>query len=182
VSEAAFRASPRSIATTLLISMVLAVVGLLVFVLPAEYGIDPIGAGDVLGLTGMSGYSVNALTTEDEDYRTDSIEFPLAPFESIEYKYALQQGQALIYDWEADGEVIFDFHSEEEGRDPEDAVSFSVGRATRQRGTYVAPYSGIHGWFWENRGDTDVVVKLNTTGFFTASKTFSAAGEYKREF
>ena len=41
----------------------------------------------------------------------------------------LGDGQSLIFSWEADGEVVFDFHSEEEGTDPEDAVTFDVGRS-----------------------------------------------------
>ena len=31
---------------------------------------------------------------------------------------------------------------------------------------FHAPFSGIHGWFWENRGLTTVTVKLNASGFF----------------
>ena len=51
-----------------------------------------------------------------------------------------------------------------------------------QAGTYVAPYDGVHGWFWENRGDEEVVVVLETQGYFGASITYSPAGEYRREF
>ena len=87
----------------------------------------------------------------------------------------------MVYSWSAEDEVVFDFHSEEAGTDPEDAVSFNVGRAAAQHGTYVAPYDGIHGWFWENRGQREVTVKLTSKGFYTASTTFSRSGEYTRE-
>ena len=73
---------------------------------------------------------------------SDEIVFTLEPFESIEYKY-VGDGQSLIFSWEADGEVVFDFHSEEEGTDPEDAVTFDAGRSASESGTYVAPFAGI---------------------------------------
>ena len=88
----------------------------------------------------------------------------------------------MLFSWQAQEEVVFDFHSEEVGTDPEDSVSFAVGRASTQHGTYVAPYDGIHGWFWENRGQQEVTVKLTTTGYFKRSITFSPSGEYERSF
>lgn len=170
-------ARPRSIAVTLGASILVASFALVVFVLPAEYGIDPTGVGQKMGITGMSGYSVSALSTEPASYSEDYIEFLLAPFESIEYKYTLDAGQSMVFSWTAQTEVVFDFHSEQAGTDPEDAVSFSVGRGRADHGTYVAPFAGIHGWFWENRGQDDVTVKLKTTGFYTAATTFSRVGE-----
>ena len=153
-----------------------------VFVLPAEYGVDPLGTGELLGIDGMSGYTVSALTVEDHAPHEDRVMFPLAPFESIEYKYALHEGEAVIYRWSAQGEVVFDLHSEEEGTDPEDSVSFSVGRADHQQGSFVAPFNGIHGWFWENRGDQEVLVELVTTGYFDKATTYGPNGAFTREF
>ncbi len=174
-------------------SVVLALVALVTFVLPAEYGVDPLGVGEALGVKGMSGYTVSALSVESRTYHEDSVEFPLAPFESVEYKYHLDAGQSMVYSWRAEDEVVFDFHGhgEEEGaagehaeyaEEDEDAVSFSVGRDSGQHGTYVAPFSGLHGWFWENRTQQEITVRLRTTGFYHAASTFSSAGEHVREF
>ena len=87
----------------------------------------------------------------------------------------------MVFSWQADGEVVFDFHSEEAGTDPDDAVSFALGRGDAQHGTYVAPFTGIHGWFWENRGQREVTVRLTTQGYFASSTTYSPSGEYTRE-
>lgn len=173
---------PATLWTTTLLSLGVALVVLVTFVLPAEYGLDPTGIGGVLGIDGMSGYSVSALTEEEAGYQSDAVEFPLAPFESIEYKYLLNAGQAMVYSWSADDEVVFDLHSEEQGTDPDDAVSFSVGRAASANGTYVAPYGGVHGWFWENRGSGDVVVRLRTSGYYAESITYGPTGEFRRSF
>ena len=173
---------PRAIAVTVLVSLVTAGLALLLFVLPAEFAIDPTGLGDAIGITGMSGYSVNALAQESEEYVADHVEFILGPFESVEYKYTLRAGQAMIYSWRADQEVVFDFHSEQTGASAQDAVSFATGRTNSAHGTYVAPFDGIHGWFWENRQQHDVTVHLRAHGFYAQSTTFSPKGEYTRAF
>lgn len=166
---------------TLILSLLAGVLATVLFVLPAEYGIDPLGVGETLGIKGMSGVSVSALSKSTGQSSDDVVEFPLMPFESVEYKYELGAGQGMLFSWSAEDEVLFDLHSEEEGTDPEDSVSFSVGRASGESGTYVAPYAGIHGWFWENRGDREVTVRLQTSGFYTASITYSSAGKFRRE-
>jgi hypothetical protein len=135
-------------------------------VLPAEYGWDPLGTGAALGLVGMSDKSLDPLHSQQQGWRHDSIEFQLAPFEGVEYKYHLNRGAALLYRWEADGEVLFDMHSEPEGAAPGYAESFAKSRSTGDTGNYTAPFTGIHGWFWQNRGQTDMTVSLETEGFY----------------
>ncbi len=175
--------SKRTLLVSTLSSLGVALLVLMLFVLPAEYGLDPTGFGELTGIDGMGGYTVGALSEESHEFHEDSIEFVLAPFESIEYKYELEAGEALVYSWTTNAEVLYDFHSHEVGTDPEeDSISFSVGRGVSGHGTYVAPFSGIHGWFWENRGDVEVVVHLETSGFYSKSTTYSPSGEFDREF
>jgi hypothetical protein len=173
---------PKNLVVTTIICGLVALVVVVAFVLPAEYGEDPTGFGELIGIKGMSGYSVGALSAEEGHYNTDEVFFLLEPFESIEYKYTLAAGQSMVFSWDAQSEVVFDFHSEEEGSDPEDSVSFDIGKAADRYGTYVAPFAGIHGWFWENRGQDEVEVHLRTTGFYTAATTFSSSGEQERTF
>jgi hypothetical protein len=33
-------------------------------------------------------------------------------------------------------------------------------------GTFIAPSTGIHGWFWENQTGVPVTIKLVTAGFY----------------
>ena len=91
------------------LSFVVAFIIFLVFVLPAEFGKDPSGLGELMGIDGISAYNVGVLSVEDKKPVSDEIVFTLEPFESIEYKYVLGEGQSLIFFWEADGEVVFDF-------------------------------------------------------------------------
>ena len=172
----------RSVWATVGASVVLAVVAFVMFVLPAEFGRDPTGFGTSMGITGMAGYQVAALHQEERLVQRDRVQFPLAPFESVEYKYEMAAGQAMVFDWSAAAPVVFDMHSEELGRDPDAAVSFATGTAPRWSGSYVAPFDGVHGWFWENRGTREVTVEVVTSGFYSAAITYGPGGPFRREF
>jgi hypothetical protein len=55
-----------------------------------------------------------------------------------------------------------------------------MGRGDAQRGTFVAPFSGVHGWYWENRGVGEVEVVLAATGFFTHGTTYGPSGAFTK--
>ena len=149
------------------LALVVAALLLTLFILPAEYGIDPVGSGQALGLTHLASADVQAHNSHPDQWRADSVRFVLDPFASIEYKYPLATGASFVYHWHASDELVFDFHSEEQGEDPEDAISFSVGRGKQASGAYTAAFDGIHGWFWENRTTAAVVLTLDSAGHFT---------------
>ena len=182
-------ATPARLGLISLGSVVAAGLALVLFVLPAEYDMDLTGAGELMGIKGMAGYSVAALSNQPTTYHKDSVTFPLAPFESVEYKYALAQGQSMVFSWQAvsalndpQAELIFDMHSEEKGTDPEDSVTFDMGRAGSAHGSFVAPFDGIHGWYWENRTGEDIVVELVTTGFYSTATTYGPNGAFSKSF
>ena len=182
-------ATPDKLGLISLGSLGAAALALVLFVLPAEYDIDPTGAGELMGIKGMAGYSVAALSKQSGIYHRDSVTFPLAPFESVEYKYALEQGQSMVFTWQGmsasndpQTELIFDMHSEEKGTDPKDSVTFDIGRAGSAHGSFVAPFDGIHGWYWENRTGEDIVVELVTTGFYSKATTYGPNCAFSKTF
>jgi hypothetical protein len=164
--------SRTQIATAAGASLVVASVLLVAFVLPAEYGIDPLGTGRLLGLTDLAGGTSGAITRQDAAYKTNTATFELGPYEFVEFKYRLEQGASMVYSWTATGPVIYDLHSEPEGAPPGYAESFDKAQAPSANGTYTAPFSGIHGWFWENPGSKLVTITLTTAGFYTAAQEF----------
>jgi len=171
---------PKLLKATL-ISLAVAAVVLVTVVLPAEFGIDPLGTGELLGLSGLARTGPQAVTDESQPFRTDRVRFELAPFESVEYKYRVEQGSGMTFSWTASGEVLFDFHAEPDGAEPGYAESFSQGRGQAANGTYLAPFPGIHGWFWENRGVATVSVDLVTAGFYDHAIEFRDGDQTRRQ-
>ena len=159
-------------------------------VLPAEYGVDPLGIGRRLGLTAMSDVakSVDALAADrdgagggsrlaiaprDRAYHEETVNFQLKPNEYVEYKYRLEKGEALLYSWKASGLVNLDIHAEPDGAPRGYAESYEKrDRVTQGAGTMTAPFSGIHGWYWQNRTNAEVTVTLASAGFYKLSHEF----------
>ena len=166
-------------------ALLAAVVVLVTAVLPAEYGIDPLGTGRALGLLNLFGVDQASATpatiapteggpvfSQTDAYRTDSHEFMLGPYETVEYKYELNPGATMLYSWSASEDVDFDFHTEPAGKPASASETFEKGTARSSHGAYVAPYAGIHGWFWENPTGENIVITLNASGFFSHAKLF----------
>jgi hypothetical protein len=100
-------ASNTRVLRATVIALAVAVVVLFAAILPAEYGIDPLGTGRALGLTALSGTTESAPaqapaaapsaeTPEQRFFNQDEYKIELRPFEGVEYKYRLEQGASLV--------------------------------------------------------------------------------------
>lgn len=183
MSEAPFPPAPSRarLALATLVALVVAAIVLVTVVLPAEYGIDPLGTGDALGLTALAGIGVtpaipvrpDGLIDQSDEYRLDRRTFELEPGGFVEFKYRLEAGQAMVYSWTASYWVRSEMHAEQDGAEPGTAEFFEVvERGLQRHGSYVAPFPGIHGWYWLNENDRPVRVTLNTAGFFEVAAEF----------
>lgn len=167
--------------------------GVLVFaVLPAEFGIDLTGSGDASGLNSMAemgemtelergALRENVLfLSADTKLLDDSWTYDLEPFDSIEFKYTMPEGAPLAFSWEGTAELAYDMHGHpfEGGEDMTE--SFGVDKAQKMEGVYIAPFTGIHGWYWQNRTLDIVTVTLNARGGFTHSTIFGGPAPYER--
>jgi len=148
-------------------------------ILPAEFGRDPLGTGRLLGLSGMTQTTADALHPQLEFHKNDEVEFLLEPFQSLEYKYLMDMGQAIVFSWSADGELYVDLHAE--NLTVEDAEeTYLQGVISQQMGAYEAAFNGMHGWFWENRGFETVTLRLKTSGFFVNATEYRGGGTSDR--
>ncbi|MSR19695.1 MAG: hypothetical protein EXR91_01765 [Gemmatimonadetes bacterium] len=172
--------SKAKLVISTLAALAVAGIVLVTVVLPAEYDIDPLGTGDALGLVVLSGppggeipAREDGLIAHGSSYRTDTRTFALEPGGFVEYKYRLETGRAMIYSWTASGWVRSEMHSEADGAPAGTAEFFEVVEQTLFRhGSYLAPFPGIHGWYWLNEGTDTVTVTLHAAGFFSGSTEF----------
>jgi hypothetical protein len=202
--------------TATAIAFVAAAAILVAFVLPAEYGIDPLHTGRALGLTELANAtaepprtspnlpepprtpsnpaepratSINpvlvpaakgAPTVKDtfiperHNFQFDSREYTLEAGEGMEIKYDMKKGAGLVYSWTASAPLAFEMHGEpdvkpagKEGTDYYESYELddTTGKS-ESHGTLLAPSTGIHGWFWENKSGKDVTLKIISAGYF----------------
>lgn len=198
--QAELPTSKQLIKSTIL-AAIAAIVLLFTVVLPAEYGIDPTGVGNLLQLTEMgqvkqqladeaaadaAGLLVAETPNVDDvteqavsatladtavasgEWR-DEIPFTLTPGEGLEIKMKMDSGGKAEYSWVvAGGDLNFDTHGDAAGK----AISYEKGRGVAaDEGVLEAAFTGNHGWFWRNRGDSDVQVVLRTRGDYSTIKT-----------
>jgi hypothetical protein len=169
----------------------LLVAGLLLVgaVLPAEFGVDPLGLGRMLGLAAIgdvqkqlsafeaeratSPSGVTTIARQERPYQHETVEFKIAPHDTVEYKYRLGKGDALLYSWNATTPVNYELHAEPDGAPRGYAESYEKKNAiAAASGTLTAPFAGIHGWYWENTTDGPVTVTLSAAGFYKMSHEF----------
>ena len=204
--------SKAAIAKATAIAVLVAAVLLIIAVLPAEYGIDPLGTGQALHLTDLAKADIakvaesptppapmkpgeaqptivpvlepapdggaptmrGAFIAQPKQYKIDSREIKLKPGEGMEIKYNMKKGAGLIYSWVASEKLLFEFHGEpnvkpagKQGTDYYETyeIDNQVGK-DQAHGTFIAPSSGVHGWFWENKSANEVTLKLVSAGFY----------------
>lgn len=173
-----------------LLALVVAIVILLTAVMPAEYGIDPTGIGQRLGLTAVSGGETTVVVKTGAPapglsltnpvsvleaawkapaaYRSDELSLTLAPGDGAEIKALMKTGERFVFSWSTQGgPVNFDMHGEKAGAASDEFTSYWKGRdATIGNGAFEAPFDGTHGWFWRNRGRQPVTVTVRTSGYY----------------
>ena len=108
----------QKIAVAAGIALLVAGLLLVTVILPAEFAVDPLGVGARLGLMelGVVGKQVEALNAstasagasqasvvvpQEKPFNHETVTFELKPGASIEYKYRLDKGEALLYSWSA---------------------------------------------------------------------------------
>jgi hypothetical protein len=174
-------------------------------VLPAAYGFDPWGVGKRVGLvkTVAPAGGVDAeiaqvaaakpnpapaapeapkaaagpLHRQTDPPKSDSRQFSIGPFGSVEFGYTLPGGAPLVYEWKSSSPLMFDFHTEPEGKPPDSSDSFEMAEGASANGGYIAPYAGIHGWYWENQSDKEVTLTLTAMGFFSKAILYDEDGK-----
>ncbi|WP_144098250.1 hypothetical protein [Croceicoccus sediminis] len=182
-------ASPATLAKASISALVVAAAVTVLFVIPAETGDDPTGVGKALGIAGMSAgdaptETIDTTAKVDEEaqapagpaeaaaqaksaWREDAQKIVLPPYRGTEMKARMKAGDGYSFDWKSDGAVMVDMHGDPPNAGPDDFTSYwEQAETTSQAGTFVAPFDGIHGWYWRNLTDKPVTVELKISGHY----------------
>lgn len=149
---------------------VFATIVLTVAIFPAEYNIDPTGIGAMLGLTQLANLdpavTVNAPTNNtNTEFQQHSRKIIIPAWKGLEYKFNANKGDVIRYSWKStSGDLFFDFHGE-----PEDDItgyfeSYAVSTGSKLKGTFTAPFNGLHGWYWKNKSSSAITVVVKLAG------------------
>ena len=182
-----------------IVAAVSAIVILVAAVLPAEYGIDPTGAGRAIGLTEM-GEIKSQLAEEAEQDRQmlDAQDDQSSLIDSIlglfvgaahaqtvevwrdEISFTLAPGESAEWKLVMTTEQTAEYRMTVEGgrvnfdlhgHGSGQSVTYERGRGSiGSEGAILASFDGEHGWFWRNRDKQDVTVTVLLKGEYSALK------------
>ncbi|WP_340680965.1 hypothetical protein [Paraglaciecola sp.] len=158
--------SSKTLVKASLSAAFVAMLALIMFILPAEYNIDPTGVGHKLGLTVLAAPAATdntAIPTSTDEYQVIEVTVPAG--KGIEYKFSMQQYNKLTYEWLTDGPALFfDLHGEPQGDTTGYFESYAIATLNEMKGSFTAPFAGSHGWYWKNESDQPVAVQLMVKG------------------
>lgn len=173
------------------------------FVLPAEFRIDPTGFGRATGLLSLAGPKVPAAGEaargeagigdggavarySQSAFHSDVIEIPLRRLGGeLEYKVRMKAGDGLVYSWRVEqlpepDLLYYDFHGESrdlaKGQEPV-VEEYRQRTGDHDAGVLIPSLSGVHGWFFQNSSEKPVTVRLRLSGFYE----LVPPGEYGNE-
>jgi hypothetical protein len=163
---------------------------LVTIVMPAEYGMDPLRTGNLLGLTAM-GESKHAdeqspvsTSAEDELVLDDpaessaqsalggdasEVQLTLQPGEGREVKATMTAGQEISFEWSAanNAQINWELHGEELGAPGNEYTSYERSVSAGESGKFRAPFDGTHGWYWRNDTGAPATIKVRASGDFS---------------
>lgn len=181
--------STEQLLKSTLTAFVAAIVILVVFVLPAEYGIDPTRVGRVLGLTEMGEIKQQLQREKDDDEHGDAARSPVTalldaledfvtakayaqspePWKDVK-TFTLESGEGYEIKMTMQEGASAEYQwSAEGGRINYDLHAHAGGKdarykkgrgATEDSGAFTAKFDGDHGWFFRNRDAGTVTVIL----------------------
>lgn len=165
----------------LFFSLIAAGIILLLFVLPAEYGKDPTGLGSRLGVLNMSVEDGSNNKPKSHTRFEQSLEFleteiVLEEDGQVEYKFELQKGHSVNYQWNVSGgDVYADLHGHTPGPSGEVGDEILVQyleseEENRAIGQFTAPFAGEHGWYFYNLERGSVTISIKASGIWDEHK------------
>lgn len=158
-------------------------------IMPAEYNVDPLGLGKLSGLARLwapeekawqPGAGMDPAHSSTIPRVRTVVEIPLGasdwPEAALEYKFAMKPGQTLLYKWQAlseDGSTVavpveFDFHGHTLAKDGEEmtVANYRKSEAPADEGALMAPFDGIHGWYFKNHAPDPIRIRLEVEGYY----------------
>ena len=155
----------RSLVRATLLSIVIAAITLVLFILPAEYNIDSTGVGEKLGLMVFNTEVQSSEKATISKGGEDTVVVVVPAGRGVEYKLTVEQFSKVTYQWAtSEGELYVDLHGEPEGDTTGYFESYTIATVDKMKGSFTAPFTGSHGWYWKNNSDKDIEVQVIFSG------------------
>lgn len=106
------------------------------------------------------------------EYQEGEYEILVLARSALEYKLGLDEGDAISYSWDVDMEraelltTEFHGHTHRVGEAPGTVMFYKIHQDGEGQGSLIAPFDGIHGWYFNNQSEEDISIQLRVAGFY----------------
>jgi hypothetical protein len=167
-----------------IVSATITVIILFSGVLPIRYEIDPTRLAAILSrfadVKGLAKADGNVKGAESKVSQTDvspanqpdsllaehqdTVTLVIPPKQQLTYRLAMERDYDLDYSWVSDGKPVY---SELRGETKDaDFKSFTKMTSNKAHGFFIIPFTGHFGWYWDNKSDQAITVRLTTKGVY----------------
>ncbi len=109
----------------------------------------------------------NPAPIKQYENRKDSIKIIVPAGKGLEYKIAVLKYGQVKYAWKTNNGILFvDLHGDVKTLEKNSGYfeSYTVANSNNMAGSFIAPYEGKHGWYFKNKTNQDIEVKIHLTG------------------
>ena len=106
------------------------------------------------------------------NFNSDVIEIPLNAQQDLEYMVSMKQGGSFSYNWRVENLsnpnlLLAEFHGHtiRSNDEPGEVMFYNEKRGDSSEGYLVAPFDGIHGWYFSNESSDTINIIINISGF-----------------
>jgi len=180
------RASAAQVLKATATSLVVSAVILVAVVWPLAFGIGPVSPPSATDLDASANASnigaeleeiiagdviaapAGAQKSHADAFKSDTVEIEMAAFEEVEFKAHMNEGDTMVYSWRSPEPVFVDMHGEPWTYPDDKAVRYEALDGVRSgNGRVIAPFAGMHGWYWLNTSDRAIVIELKVSGYYS---------------
>ncbi|KUG10632.1 MULTISPECIES: hypothetical protein [Weeksellaceae] len=184
----------KSIVKQVVIALIVGAVLLVSAVLPAEYGIDPLGIGKATGFSKLYvGESATTSTSQPHKVlqlenvgsgpdvakpaaadnpapvtqlaeRTDEVTVVIPAGKGLEYKVEMLKYGSFRYEWITDKGELYFDFHGEVKGNSNYFESYTIAYSNNMVGSFIAPFEGPQGWYFKNNSNEDITVKIKLKG------------------
>jgi hypothetical protein len=122
-------------------------------------------AAAVFGVQPGQTFHATAVVRQAAAPKTESLSITIPAGKGIEVKAEMAAGADMVFHWIASGDVAVDMHGDQPSVKDQYTSYWIEGAQREASGTLTAPFAGLHGWYWLNKGRVPVTVKVTVTGF-----------------
>ena len=114
----------------------------------------------------------NAFREHASGYREDTLSVTIDPGPGLEVNLGMKSGAAVVYSWNVmsptGAAITSEFHGHTERQPGQSGTLMFYRKAagSSESGSLVAPFDGVHAWYFRNDTTAPIVIRMTISGFY----------------